>query len=136
MRQTKQRVAALALAFGVGGAGPVLAGDAEVGIYGDEIADPEDALATEEVTDADLRGFLEAAEAIEGIRAEYVEQILAADAADRAGLQQQANEAMLEAIDEAGIDPEVYQSIGYLIGEEDEMADRLDEAAEERDSEQ
>ena len=134
MRIRYSTVSALVVATGIGLAASttVLADDEASDIFGDEIADPEAALETEEVTDEDLRGFLEAAEAIEGIRADYVEQIVDAEPGDRAGLRDEANEAMLEAIDDAGIDAEIYRSIGYRFGTDDDMIERLNAAAAER----
>lgn len=114
-------------------AGAPLAVADEPDVYADEQAEPDASFDQEALTEEDLRAFLEAAEAIEGIRADYVERILEAEPAARGGIRSDANAAMLEAIEEAGIDPETYRNIGYLLGEEDEaLGERVDEAASER----
>lgn len=132
MRIWTQFAIAGLVAGGLAVAGPASAAD-EPDVYEDEQAKPDEGFDQEELTEEDLRAFLEAAEAIEGIRADYVERILDADKADRGGLRSDANEAMLEAIEEAGIDPQTYRNIGYLLGEGDgDLSERVDEAERER----
>lgn len=126
-------VTLLALALGLGTAGPALAQD-DVDIYENEQAEPADDLSADDLNDDELAAFLEAADSVADIRAESAEEIAEADE-DQGQIIADANERMVEAIEDVGLDTETYRSIGYLFEEDEELAERLNRAAAEREAE-
>lgn len=126
-------VTLLALALGLGTAGSALAQD-DVDIYENEQAEPADDLSPDDLNDDELAAFLEAADSVADIRAESAEEIAEADE-DQGQIIADANERMVEAIEDVGLDTETYRSIGYLFEEDEELAERLNRAAAEREAE-
>lgn len=126
-------VTLLALALGLGTAGSALAQD-DVDIYENEQAEPADDLSADDLNDDELAAFLEAADSVADIRAESAEEIAEADK-DQGQIIADANERMVEAIEDVGLDTDTYRSIGYLFEEDEELAERLNRAAAEREAE-
>lgn len=82
--------------------------------------------------DAEKAAFADAHQEVMSIREEYVERI--GDAEDReqaTQLQQEANEKMVGAVDEAGIDVELYGQIARAASQDSELAEELREEMDE-----
>ncbi|MFP4518505.1 MAG: DUF4168 domain-containing protein [Oceanicaulis sp.] len=90
-------------------------------------------IANEDLTDAQVVAFIDAAMGIQAVIAAYQPQMQAAESPeDAAALQQQAQDELVEAVEDAGLTPEVYQSIGAAAQADPEVAERLRAEAETR----
>ena len=98
-------------------------------LYDDEIAEGTDR-SSDDVSDSDLRAFLQVSQEIKVIRDEYAAEIADADdEEDILSLQEDASAAMEEEVESADIDLETYRETGYLIHDTDELMDRLESIA-------
>jgi GTP1/Obg family GTP-binding protein len=78
-------------------------------------------------TDAELKQFVDAQDGINDIRDEYMEKIESADSQQQAqGLQQEANNEMVEIIEDAGLDIPTYNSIATAYNSEPKVRNRVD----------
>ena len=111
----------------LGGSGAIAASPER--LYQDEIADEATTVEADDLSDDDLHGFIEAAYEIQSIRAEYADRISEAEPEKRAKLQAEAAEKMAEAIEDQGLDISEYREIGYLLENDDDLPDRLDQVA-------
>lgn len=114
-----------ALTFGTSGA--ALADD-EIHIYYNEIADSAGDLSGDDLSDQDLQLFLFAAQSISDFRAEAQEQ-LAAGQGDASEIIANTDANMVEAVRTAGLEPEEYRQIGYLIQNDADVRARLNRVA-------
>ncbi|MFW6271750.1 MAG: DUF4168 domain-containing protein [Desulfosalsimonas sp.] len=117
----------LSVAFCIGGVGVAAAGEDDV--YENEI-DKETELSKDDIEGEDIEAFINAAEEIQEIRAEYSEKIRKAAEEDDADerykeLREEAVDKMVEAIENNGIDEEVYRGIAYHLQEDEELIDRI-----------
>ena len=77
--------------------------------------------------ESDLKQFVEAQEAINGIRDEYITKIENTDSQEKAqSLQMEANDQMAESIDDAGLDIPTYNAIATAYNSEPEVRERVD----------
>jgi len=79
-------------------------------------------------SDEELQQFVELQDDIGAIREDYVSQIESADSEDQAReLQQEAQTAMVEAIEEAGMSVEEYNAIAIAYNSDPSIQQRVDE---------
>ncbi|WP_290652492.1 DUF4168 domain-containing protein [Aquisalimonas sp.] len=97
-------------------------------IYENEVASSTD-LTSDDISDAELEGFLLAAEQVQDIRASYAEMIREGDSGEWGELRQGAVDDMTTAIQFNGLDVDTYRAIGYLYQNDDEVKQRLDAMA-------
>jgi len=91
------------------------------------IAQQQQAAPTDvEVSDADLRSFAEARTAISEIQQDYSTRLQNADDPEKANeLQQQANEEMIGAVEETGLDVDSFNTIAMAIQNDPELQQKL-----------
>lgn len=116
----------LALGFALGGAGTAAAEDPNV-FEQEWTDDPE--LSAEDVSESDLENFLAAATSTQDIRAEYADDIAAAEGEDAQTLRDEANDEMVAAIEEEDLTVSEYQDIAYLIDHDSELGEQFAEVA-------
>jgi uncharacterized iron-regulated membrane protein len=86
-----------------------------------------------EVEEADLEAFADAYIEISDLREEYTERLQAAEDQEAAHeLQQEANQAMTAAIEDAGLDIQDYQEIATALSADPDLRDRVTELVAER----
>ncbi|WP_404470726.1 DUF4168 domain-containing protein [Vreelandella venusta] len=84
-----------------------------------------------DVSDAHLEQFIEASEEVATISQEYTERLsTAGDEADQQALRVEANEKMIEAIEDSGLDVDTFNNIGQTIQQDPELMSRVQEMAE------
>lgn len=89
-----------------------------------ETASPE--AATLAFDEAKLQAFVDAVVAIEDVRADYEPQVTAAAEADRPALIEEANVAMLAAVEETdGITLDEYLAVNEAAAQDPELAQRI-----------
>ncbi len=119
----------VAVSFTLLAAGPVIAqGQPESANPESGYSDPA-AAGTQNTnfTDAELKQFVDAQDGINDIRDEYMEKIESADSQQQAqGLQQEANNEMVEIIEDAGLDIPTYNSIATAYNSEPKVRNRVD----------
>ena len=119
----------VAVSFTLLAAGPVVAqGQPESANPESGYSDPA-AAGTQNTnfTDAELKQFVDAQDGINDIRDEYMEKIESADSQQQAqGLQQEANNEMVEIIEDAGLDIPTYNSIATAYNSEPKVRNRVD----------
>lgn len=117
----RQSIAALfAVAIFVFGSAAAFAGD----VYENEIDADTDLLAAE-ITDEDLRAFVQAAKAVQEVRAFYAPLIRKAGDEWYEELRAEALGRMVAAIRNAGLDPETYRGIAYHVNRDKELLSRI-----------
>lgn len=90
-------------------------------------------ISNEELTDAQVASFIDAAMGIQAVIAEYQPQVQTAESEEAAmALQRNAQAELVAAVEEAGLTPEVYQSIGAAAQSDPAVAQRLQAEAETR----
>jgi hypothetical protein len=91
-------------------------------------------ISNEELTDAQVEQFIDAAMGIQALVAEYRPQMEAAagDQAELMALQQEAQGEIIVVVEETGLTPELYQSIGAAAQSDPEIAQRLQAEAQSR----
>lgn len=119
----------LAVAVCIGGFGTAIAVDYD-DVYENE-ADENTELTVNGIQKQDVEPFLEAAEKISEIRAEYSENILEAVEGDKGDeryeeLRSEANDKMVEAIEDAGLHEEVYRGIAYHLQEDEDLFSKIE----------
>ncbi|WP_323751338.1 DUF4168 domain-containing protein [Marinobacter sp.] len=78
-------------------------------------------------SDAQLKEFIEAQDGVMEVRDEYIEKIEAADSQQKAQeLQMKANEKMVSAIQDAGIEISTYNAIATAYSSEPKIRNRVD----------
>ncbi|MFU8878725.1 MAG: DUF4168 domain-containing protein [Wenzhouxiangellaceae bacterium] len=113
-------LSAISLALGLALAAPVAAQQAA--------PPPQPAQQEIEVTDSDLDSFADAQMSIMQIQQDYSQRLQNADNPDAANqLQQEANEKMVGAVEEAGLDVESFNAIAMAIQNDPELQQRLQE---------
>ena len=115
-----------ALTFGTSGA--ALADDDDIHIYYNEIADSAGDLSADDLSDQDLQLFLFAAQSVSDFRAEAQEQ-LEAGQGDASEIIANTDADMVEAVRTAGLEPEEFRQIGYLIQNDADVRERLNRVA-------
>jgi len=79
-----------------------------------------------EVSDTDLELFAEAQEQIIAIQQDYSQRLQGAEDPERASkLQQEANEKMVSAVEESGLDVETFNTIAVAVQNDPELQQRL-----------
>lgn len=106
-----------ALVFGIG---PALAGEAYDDVYENEIDENTD-LSADDIEAEELRAFVEAANEIQEIREDYAERIIKGGDEWYEDLRSEANNKMVAAIEDAGLDEETYRGIAYHVNEDEEL---------------
>lgn len=85
---------------------------------------------TPDFDDATVERFAQAWSEVQEIRDEYMGRIEAADDAETAQeLQSRAQEAMVEAVTDAGVEVSEYNRIAAAMGQDPELAQRIEEMA-------
>lgn len=78
-------------------------------------------------SDAELKQFIDAQEGVMDVREDYIEQIEAADSQQKAQeLQMEANDKMVEVIEDIGMDIPTYNSIATAYSSEPKVRNRID----------
>ncbi|MGJ3231490.1 MAG: DUF4168 domain-containing protein [Oceanicaulis sp.] len=86
-----------------------------------------------ELTDAQVESFIDAAMGIQGLVAEYRPQMQAAESEEALmALQQDAQAEIIVVVEEAGLTPDLYQSIGAAAQSDPDVAQRLQAEARSR----
>lgn len=119
----------LAGSFLVGVGVSAAADDADDSVFLDERAEDAGGLTADDLTETDLEAFVRAADHVRSLRAEYTPRIEQASGEEALELRGEADGAMVEAIEQAGLDVAEYRRIGHLIDGDDELHARLDRAA-------
>ncbi|MFP4393040.1 MAG: DUF4168 domain-containing protein [Desulfohalobiaceae bacterium] len=88
-------------------------------VFENEI-DKDTELQAEDVDEADLVAFVEAAEEVQDIRLEFTKK-MHDDEGDEEKLKEEATQKMREAIEEQGLDEETYRGIAYHVREDDDL---------------
>lgn len=79
-----------------------------------------------EVSDADLEKYAKAETKVDSIREDFSEQLQGADDQEQAQqLQQQAQEEMISAVEDAGLDVTTYNQIASQVQMDDSLRERL-----------
>ena len=90
-------------------------------------------ISNDELTDAQVEQFIDAAMGIQALIAEYRPQMQAAeDEAAAMALQEQAQGEIVLVVEESGLTPQLYQSIGAAAQADPEVAQRLQAEAQSR----
>ncbi|MFO7931896.1 MAG: DUF4168 domain-containing protein [Thermodesulfobacteriota bacterium] len=131
MRSFKTLAIAFIFTFSVciGGSGAVFASDYD-DVYENEV-DEDTELTVDGIERQDIDAFLEAAEKISEIRAEYSEKILEAAEGDNGDesyedLREEANDKMVKAIEDAGLYEEIYRGIAYHLQEDEDLFSKIE----------
>ncbi|MCA1779588.1 MAG: DUF4168 domain-containing protein [Xanthomonadaceae bacterium] len=91
---------------------------------------PEQPQAATHVSEADLERFAVARESIVSIQEDYSARLQGAGDPEEAGkLQQQANEEMIGAVDQAGLDVESFNAIAMALQGNPELQQKLEQVA-------
>ncbi|MGM0419268.1 MAG: DUF4168 domain-containing protein [Thermodesulfobacteriota bacterium] len=111
------------------GAGNVFADNYE-DVYESEV-DKNTELSVKDIEREDLKAFIEAAEKVSEIRAEYSEKILEKTESDEADekykdLRKEAVKTMVDAIEDTGLDEKTYRGIGYHLQEDKDLFSKVD----------
>ncbi|XKH01499.1 DUF4168 domain-containing protein [Marinobacter nauticus] len=78
-------------------------------------------------SDAELKQFIEAQEGVMSVREDYIERIEAADSQQKAQeLQMEANDEMVDVIEEIGMDIPTYNSIATAYSSEPKVRNRIE----------
>lgn len=78
------------------------------------------------VSDAELESFVDARQSIVEIQSEYSEKLQGAEDPEKANeLQQEANEEMIGAVQEAGLDVDSFNSIAMAIQNDPKLQERM-----------
>lgn len=89
-------------------------------------AQPQEPAARPDFDEATLERFAGAWNEVQGIRDDYMGEIQAASDAEKAqALQQEAQEKMVEAVTEAGVDVSEYNAIATHMGQDPEFAQMI-----------
>lgn len=120
--------ALIAAALTLGASGNALADDG-MDLYLDEVADDAGELSADDVSDEHLENFVIASQALRDVRAERVSMIEELEGEDAQEMMEEAAEAMANGVEATGLSIEEYRQIGYLIRNDDELMERLEEAA-------
>lgn len=110
------------------GSGTALASERE-SLWLDEMAGGAGEISAFELEDETLHRFIDAAHDVQAIRREYVERIEQARVDERADILAEAQEKMAQAIERQGLEISDYREIGYLLENDTDLRDRLDQAA-------
>ncbi|MFO7752146.1 MAG: DUF4168 domain-containing protein [Desulfobacteraceae bacterium] len=131
MRFFKILAISLIFAFSVciGGPGAAFASDYD-DVYQNEVDEDTD-LTVDDIEKRDFKPFLEAADKISEIRVDYSEKIFKAAEDDNGdesyeSLREEANDKMVEAIEDAGLDVEKYQGIAFHLQEDEDLFSKVD----------
>ena len=90
-------------------------------------------IANEDLTDAQVASFIDAAMGIQAVIMEYQPQLQSAESEDAAlALQEEAQGEIMVVVEDAGLTPDVYQSIGAAAQTDPEVAQRLQAEARSR----
>ncbi|MFW6401837.1 MAG: DUF4168 domain-containing protein [Desulfohalobiaceae bacterium] len=108
----------LALGLIVCGTAPGWA-EGDNNVFENEI-DRDTELEAEDVDEADLEAFVEAAEEVQDIRWEFTKKMHEGEG-DEEELKEEATEKMREAIEKQGLDEETYRGIAYHVHEDDDL---------------
>jgi|GEM_PF-1745010 len=86
-----------------------------------------------EVSDSQVEAFVDAYVAVNDVREEYTERLQNAEDQEEAQqLQQEANDAMSEAIADSGMDVEEYQEVAMAVNADPDVREQVTEMLEER----
>ncbi|MCP1727299.1 type IV secretory pathway VirB10-like protein [Natronospira proteinivora] len=86
-----------------------------------------------EVSDSQVEAFVDAYVAVNDVREDYTERLQNAEDQEEAQqLQQEANDAMSDAIAESGMDVEEYQEVAMAVNADPEVREQVTEMLEER----
>lgn len=118
----------LAVSICISGLGTAIAGDYD-DVYENEV-DENTELTVGDIERQDIDPFLEAAEKVSEIRAEYSEKILEAVEGDKGDeryeeLRSEANDKMVEAIEDDGLNEETYRGIAYHLQEDEDLFSKV-----------
>ncbi|MCG6658850.1 DUF4168 domain-containing protein [Halomonas campisalis] len=92
---------------------------------------PQAAAPTMDVSDEQLQQFADASEDIVVISEEYTERLHAAeDEAAQQEVQMEANDKMVEAVEESGLDVDTFNTIGQAVQQDPELMQRVQEMVE------
>lgn len=81
-----------------------------------------------EVSEEQIEDFVDAYTALNEVREDYNQRLTETDDQEAAReLQLEANEAMVEAIESTGMDPEEYQQVATAVNADPEVRDRVTE---------
>lgn len=120
--------ALIAAALTLGASGSALADDG-MDLYLDEVADDAGELSAEDVSDEHLENFVIASEALRDVRGERRSMIEELEGEDAQEMVEEAAKAMANSVEATGLSIEEYRQIGYLIRNDDELMERVEEAA-------
>jgi len=86
-----------------------------------------------EVDEQSLQGFADAYAAVQDIRRELTQELSSAqDESQAREIQQQAQERMVRAVQDAGLTPQEYNQIAQQMNSDQELRERVQEALSER----
>lgn len=89
---------------------------------------PQQQPQAQEVSDEQLRQFVEAAGEVQSVQEEYAQQIQSTQEADEAQtLRQEAQEKMVSAVEDAGLSVSEYNLIAQRLQQDQSLAERLQE---------
>lgn len=130
MQQHRQKIAGALVAGALTlGLAATASADDGMDLYMDEVADDAGDLSADDVTDEHLENFVIASEAVRDLRAERASTIAELEGEEAEEMMADAAESMADAVEATDLTIEEYRRIGYLIGEDDELAERLETAA-------
>ena len=109
------------------GAATPAAADGSQAVFLDETAGDGSDFAMVELEDEALHRFIDAAHDVQAIRRGYADRIRHAGTLERRALRARARDEMRAAIERQGLDVTEYRAIGYLLENEGELIDRLEE---------
>lgn len=89
---------------------------------------PQQQPQAQEVSDEQLRQFVEAAGEVQSVQEEYAQQIQSTQEADEAQtLRQEAQEKMVSAVEDSGLSVSEYNLIAQRLQQDQSLAERLQE---------
>ncbi|QKT04655.1 DUF4168 domain-containing protein [Ectothiorhodospiraceae bacterium 2226] len=96
-------------------------------------AQPEPQLQAEDLDDEQLEAFAAAFVEVDKIRAQYEPELERSEDPQQAmEIQRQANEEMIQAIENEGLDPQTYNAIAMAAGPDEQLRNRLLDMIEEK----
>ena len=92
---------------------------------------PEQAAPAQDFSDEQLQQFADASQEIAVISQEYTERLQAAeDEASQQEVRMEANDRMVEVVEDSGLDVDTFNAIGQAIQQDPELMQRVQEMAE------
>lgn len=95
------------------------------------VAPEQQAAPAQDFSDEQLQQFADASQEIAMISQEYTERLQAAeDEASQQEVRMEANDRMVEVVEDSGLDVDTFNAIGHSIQQDPEMMQRVQEMAE------